>query len=135
MPITDNEYTFGDNEFLVSKTDRKGRITYCNEAFIKISGFTEDELLGQPHNLVRHPEMPKAAFAEMWNNIQAGCEWHGMVKNRSKDGGFYWVDATVTPSFDSANKIVGYMSVRRKPTREQIDQAQARYQQIKAEEK
>ena len=127
LPVNNTEYTLGDREFLVSKTDTKGRITYCNTVFIKISGFTEEELLGKPHNLVRHPDMPAAAFQDLWDTVKAGNEWQGFVKNRTKDGGFYWVDARATPSFDASGHIIGYMSVRHKPSRQQIEAAETLY--------
>ncbi|MDX8414381.1 MAG: PAS domain-containing protein [Mariprofundales bacterium] len=134
LPITDIEHTFSVDQFLVSKTDTKGIITYCNKQFMDLAGFDEEELLGKPHNIVRHPDMPEAAFADLWRTVEAGQEWHGIVKNRCKNGDYYWVDAQVTPSFDNAGDIVGYMSVRRKPTQEQIDGATALYVQMRAEE-
>ncbi|OIP99533.1 MAG: hypothetical protein AUK35_06570 [Zetaproteobacteria bacterium CG2_30_46_52] len=127
VPVIDLERTFDEREFLVSKTDTKGRILYCNKAFINISGFTEEELLGQPHNIVRHPDMPEAAFQDLWDTVQNGREWHGIVKNRCKDGGFYWVDAPVTPSVNASNQTVGYMSIRRKPSAQQIEDAKRLY--------
>lgn len=128
------ERTFNDDTFLVSKTNTRGIISYANTTFVEISGYSEAELLNQPHSIIRHPDMPKAAFADLWATIEIGKEWHGIVKNRSKDGGFYWVDATVTPSLLNG-KIVGYMSVRRKPTREQIAAAEKLYRTMIAEEK
>jgi len=134
LPVTDIEHTFDETEFVVSKTDPKGRITYCNSVFLRVSGFREDELLGKPHNLVRHPDMREAAFADLWNTVQAGNEWHGIVKNRCANGDFYWVDAQVTPSFDRDGKITGYMSVRRKPTPDQISQAESLYAEMRQAE-
>jgi len=100
--------------FLVSKTDTRGTIVYANPAFIKISGYTEQELIGQPHNKVRHPDMPKAVFKLLWKTLQAGQEFWGYVKNRSKDGGYYWVYAHVTPTFSNTDgNIIGYHSDRR----------------------
>lgn len=128
------EYTFSDDTFLVSKTNTRGIITYANTTFVDISGYTEEELLNQPHKMVRHEDMPKAAFKDLWDTVQSGKEWHGIVKNRCKDGGFYWVDATVTPSFMNG-KIVGYMSVRRKPTKEQIANATKLYREMVKEER
>lgn len=130
---TQEEHTFSDDTFLVSKTNPRGIITYANTTFIALSGYTENELLNQPHNMIRHPDMPKAAFQDLWTTVQAGTEWHGIVKNLRKDGGYYWVDATVTPSF-LKGKIVGYMSVRRKPTHEQIDNATELYRTMIKEE-
>ncbi|MDX8395852.1 MAG: PAS domain-containing protein [Mariprofundaceae bacterium] len=134
LPVTTIEHTFDENEAIVSKTDTQGRLTYCNSIFLNISGFAEEELLGEPHNIVRHPDMPSAAFADLWQTLQSGKEWNGMVKNRTKDGGFYWVDARATPSFDAGGNIVGYMSVRRKPSRDQISQAESLYAQMRASE-
>lgn len=96
-PVSSSEHIVPDNEMLVSTTDLKSRITYCNPAFIRVSGYTKDELLGQPHNLIRHPDMPEEAFRDMWQTIQGGLPWSGMVKNRRQDGDFYWVMANVTP--------------------------------------
>ncbi len=134
MPVTDVEQTFGDNEFIVSKTDTKGRITYVNDRFLGISGFEEDELLGKAHNIVRHPDMPRAAFADLWKTIKSGDEWNGIVKNRCKNGDYYWVDARVTPSLDSRGSIVGFMSVRRRPTSEQIQEAETLYANMRNED-
>ncbi|MFQ5356022.1 MAG: PAS domain-containing protein [Mariprofundaceae bacterium] len=134
MPVTDIEQTFGDNEFIVSKTNTKGHITYMNDIFLRIAGFKEDELLGKPHNMIRHPDMPRAAFADLWNTIKGGNEWHGIVKNRCKNGDYYWVDATVTPSLDSRGSIIGYMSVRRRPTSEQIQEAETLYVSMRNDE-
>src|SRR5690606_20715656 len=96
LPVTQHEYSFSEDETLVSVTDLKGRITYCNPAFIRVSGFEKAELLGQPHNLIRHPDMPEEAYRDMWATIQRGSPWSGMVKNRSKNGDHYWVRANVT---------------------------------------
>ena len=134
LPVTDVEHTFDIDQFIVSKTDTKGIITYCNRLFVEMAGYEEDELLGKPHNIVRHPDMPEAAFADLWRTVQAGQEWNGIVKNRCKNGDYYWVDAQVTPSFNRSGDIVGYMSVRRKPTQDQIDQASALYAQMRADE-
>jgi methyl-accepting chemotaxis protein/aerotaxis receptor len=126
-PITDREVLMKDGEALVSKTDAGGRITFVNRAFIDISGFTEAELIGQPHNLVRHPHMPKEAFADLWADIKAGKAWEGLVKNRTKQGDFYWVRANVTPLVEEG-AVVGYMSVRSKPSREDIAAAEGAYE-------
>lgn len=130
-----NELTFEDNEFIVSKTDMKGKITYGNELFIRISGYDENELLGAPHNILRHPDMPKTVFWKLWDAIQKGHEVFAYVKNLTKNGSFYWVYAQVTPSFDKANQIIGYHSVRRKPGREQIQKVDAIYRQLLDAEK
>ncbi len=115
------EVTLDENDFIVSKTDPKGKITYCNRIFIDISGFSEAELLQQPHKIVRHPDMPKAVFRLLWQTLQSGHEFLGYVKNRTKSGGFYWVFAHVTPSYDANNNLLGYYSARRRPSREAVN--------------
>jgi len=132
-PVTDNEVTYDDDDLLISKTDTKGKITYCNEVFMRIAGYEEHEMLGQPHNMVRHPDMPPQAFGDLWNTVSDGREWHGIVKNRCKNGDYYWVDATVTPDFDpSTGRIIGYMSARRKATRKKISDAEVLYKELNA---
>jgi len=116
---------------IVTKTDLKGKITYVNPAFVDISGFTQDELLGQPHNVVRHPDMPREAFQDLWETVRQGQAWRGLVKNRCKDGGYYWVDAYVTPLTESGKRI-GYMSVRSKPSDEQKRHADSLYKAVVA---
>ncbi|MFN7506887.1 MAG: methyl-accepting chemotaxis protein [Limnobacter sp.] len=116
---------------IVTKTDLKGRITYANPAFVEISGFTLEELLGQPHNVVRHPDMPRDAFKDLWDTARRDEPWKGLVKNRCKDGGYYWVDAYVTPLTQNGEKI-GYMSVRSKPSDTQKAQAEALYKAVNA---
>ncbi len=130
MPVTTNEYLLQDDESILSTTDLQGRITYINQDFIRASGFTEDELIGSPHNLVRHPDMPPEAFADMWATLKDGLPWTGMVKNRRKNGDFYWVLANATPMRQNGN-VVGYMSVRVKPTRQQVDQASKIYARLR----
>ncbi|WP_374316404.1 methyl-accepting chemotaxis protein [Aquabacterium sp.] len=129
LPVTGREFDYPDSEMLVSMTDKQGVITHCNAAFVKVSGYTYDELIGQPHNLIRHPDMPADAFKDMWSTIGRGRPWTAMVKNRRKDGDHYWVQAHVTPLKDHG-KLVGYMSVRTKPTREQINSADALYKKM-----
>ncbi|HEX4918964.1 MAG TPA: PAS domain-containing methyl-accepting chemotaxis protein [Limnobacter sp.] len=114
---------------IVTKTDLKGRITYANPAFVEISGFTLDELMGQPHNVVRHPDMPRDAFKDLWDTVRRDEPWKGLVKNRCKDGGYYWVDAYVTPLTQNGQKI-GYMSVRSKPSDVQKHEAEALYRAV-----
>jgi methyl-accepting chemotaxis protein/aerotaxis receptor len=123
------EITFSDSKQLVSITDLNGIITYANEEFCNVSGFTISELVGQHHNIVRHPGMPKAAIADLWQKLKQGESWRGMVKNRCKAGGYYWVDAYVTPLYENS-KIVGYQSVRTKPTDSQKQKAQQLYDAI-----
>ncbi|MGE0110918.1 methyl-accepting chemotaxis protein [Aquabacterium sp.] len=132
LPITQREYPFPPNRTLVSVTDLKGRITYCNPAFIEVSGYSREELLGQPHNLVRHPDMPAEAFRDMWATIESGRPWAGVVKNRRKNGDHYWVVANATPMMD-AGRITGYLSVRNQPSREAIQGAEALYATMQAE--
>jgi len=130
MPISNNEITFDDAEFMLTKTDTKGVIIYANQDFIKVSGFSEAELLGQSHNLVRHPDMPVEAFADMWRNLKAGKPWTGMVKNRTKSGDYYWVIASVAPIFENS-QLLGFLSARRKPSRQQVEAASRDYRLFK----
>jgi aerotaxis receptor len=116
---------------IVSKTDTRGRITYVNPSFIEVSGFSEAELLGKAHNLVRHPDMPPAAFADLWATLQAGQRWTGLVKNRRNNGDYYWVVANVVPVKENG-ATVGYMSVRTAPTRAQVAHAAELYATIRA---
>ena len=125
-----HEVPFPDNEFIVSKTDLKGKIVYGNALFIKLSGYTEEELLGAPHSILRHPDMPKAVFKLLWDTIQAGNEIFAYVKNLAKDGSYYWVEAQVTPSFDDNGKIMAYHSVRRKPSSKTINMIAQVYSQM-----
>jgi len=114
------ERTLRQDDFIVSKTDLKGHITYGNRIFIEFSGFTEAELLGSQHNIIRHPDMPRTVFQNMWDSIQGGRECFAYVKNLAKDGSYYWVLANVTPSYDDNGRLVGYFSVRRKPKDEGV---------------
>jgi methyl-accepting chemotaxis protein/aerotaxis receptor len=123
------ERTFLDSEQLVSITDLNGKILYANDAFCEISGYTAEELVGQNHNIVRHPSMPKAAFADLWAKLKHKDSWRGMVKNRCKNGDYYWVDAYVTPLYEG-KKVVGYQSVRTSPTNDQKNKAQALYDAV-----
>lgn len=131
LPVTSQERTFPAEQRLISTTDLSGTITYANDAFVAISGFSKQELIGQPHNLVRHPDMPPAAFANMWQYLKAGKAWMGLVKNRCKNGDFYWVHAYVTP-ISEQGKVIGYESVRVAPARDLVRHATALYQQLKA---
>ncbi|MEG7524467.1 MAG: methyl-accepting chemotaxis protein [Chromatiales bacterium] len=126
LPVTDNEQVMRDGQTIVSKTDLKGIITFANQDFIDISGFTEAELIGKNHNIVRHPDVPAGAFGDLWQTLKAGRPWTGIVKNRCKNGDFYWVEANVAPIFE-AGEIAGYLSVRNKPSREQISAAETVY--------
>ena len=109
-----------DNDFIVSKTDTKGIITYCNEIFMEMAKYHENELIRKNHNIIRHPDMPQVAFKLAWDLISSGKEFIGFVKNLAKDGSFYWVFATITPDYDLHNNIIGYTSVRRKPPKSAI---------------
>jgi len=131
LPITDIEYPVPEGEILVSKTDLNGIITYCNLIFVKVSGYSREELIGSPHNLLRHPDMPPEAFADMWKSNQANKPWRGLVKNRRKDGRYYWVEANVTPLIENG-KTVGYVSFRYTATPEKIAQTAAAYEEIRA---
>ncbi len=126
LPVTQTEYSLHDGEILVSTTDLTGRITHCNQGFVHASGFDYEELLGQPHDIVRHPDVPPEAFKDLWSTIGHGRPWTGIVKNRRKNGDHYWVQANVTPVMENG-KPKAYMSVRLKPSREQIQAAQALY--------
>ncbi|BAE52358.1 methyl-accepting chemotaxis protein [Paramagnetospirillum magneticum] len=130
-PITNHEIELPEGTILVSKTDLGGRITFVNQAFIEISGYTEEELIGAPHNLVRHPHMPPVAFADLWNTIKAGKPWEGIVKNRAKNGDHYWVRANATPEMEGG-QITGYISIRTAPTRAQVEAAEHLYEQVRS---
>jgi len=128
------ERFFGQEDIIVSKTDLAGKITYANEVFIQISGYTEEELLGQPHNLIRHPDMPRCVFKLLWDTIGAGREIFAYVKNLCKNGDHYWVFAHVTPTFDDQGSITNYHSNRRVPSRSAVQAVDQLYQQLAAEE-
>ncbi|AEI79208.1 methyl-accepting chemotaxis protein [Cupriavidus necator N-1] len=131
QPVTQREYKLSPSDYLISRTDLKGRITFANRTFIEASGFAAEELLGAAHNLVRHPDMPPEAFADLWQDLQAGRTWMGVVKNRRKNGDFYWVNAAVTPTRVDGS-VVGYTSVRSMATREQVEAAGAAYARLRA---
>lgn len=132
---TQVERVMADDEIIISKTDTKGKITYGNRTFQDYSGFTEQDFLGIQHNIVRHPDMPRAVFKLLWDEIQAGREVFAFVKNLCKDGSFYWVFANVTPSYDLQNNIVGYFSVRRKPNRQALPNVAHLYQEMLSAER
>ncbi len=129
LPVTQREKPYPRGRYLVSKTDLKGIITYANDAFVELSGFGREELIGKNHNLVRHPDMPPQAFEDLWRTVKEGLPWRGIVKNRAKDGDHYWVDAFVVPVREN-DQTVGYMSVRTEPSREDVRQAEALYQRL-----
>lgn len=128
--VTPIETPYPHGKLIVSRTDTRGIMTQCNQSFVDMSGYGEAELIGQPHCLLRHPDMPAAAFRDLWETVQAGRQWHGYVKNLRKDGGHYWVYATVVPNVRDG-KIVGFTSVRREPSREKVAAAEAQYQEMR----
>jgi aerotaxis receptor len=130
QPVTDIETRLPEGQFIYSRTDLKGVITEANEAFAQISAYRREDMLGENHNIVRHPDMPPAAFADMWQDLRAGRPWRGVVKNRRKDGGYYWVVANASPIRENG-QIVGYQSVRTTPSREEIQAAASAYQRIR----
>jgi PAS domain S-box-containing protein len=132
---TSTEKVMRENDFIVSKTDTKGRITYGNKIFIEFSGYEEHELLGTQHNIIRHPDMPRAVFKLLWDTLAQEQEIFAYVKNMAKDGSFYWVYANVTPSYDTHGKVDGYFSVRRKPNPQAIDIIGGLYKTMLAAEK
>lgn len=133
--MANQEITFGENDFIVSKTDLRGFITYGNALFIQMSGYNEEELLNQPHNILRHDDMPAVVFKLLWEQIAQGKEIFAYVKNRCKNGDFYWVFAHVTPSFDKDRKISNYHSVRRKPSQKALEIIKPLYATLLQKEK
>ncbi len=129
LPINDVEVFIGDRAPIVTKTNLEGKIIYANPEFIRVSGFSEQELLGQDHNIVRHPDMPPAAFADLWQTLKRGQTWQGLVKNRSKNGDYYWVKAHVSPLYETG-RHVGYISVRTPPTTEEKRAAEVLYRAV-----
>ena len=125
------EQILKSDDFLVSQTDAKGVILFANEDFCKIAGYKLEELVGKQHNVVRHPDMPKAAFKGLWETVKNNNIWTGYVKNRTKDGGYYWVFATVFPKYDNINKQTTYISCRRKPSADEIQTAEALYKTLR----
>ena len=130
QPVTQREYALNDEAVLISRSDLKGNVTYANPTFVEISGYSRDELVGAPHNLLRHPDMPEAAYVDFWKTIKAGATWQGLVKNRRKNGDHYWVHATVAPLRDG-ERVVGYTSVRRKASANAIARAEKIYADIR----
>jgi len=128
--ITNKEKVMSDNDFIVSKTDTKGYITYCNRIFVDMAGWSRFELIGANHNIIRHPHMPKIAFKILWDLVQSKKEFFGFVKNLRKDGGFYWVFAYITPDLDKSGNIIGYSSFRKKPSRKGIETLEPVYRQL-----
>ena len=131
---TGKERTFGENEIIVSKTDPKGRLTYVNDVFCRVGLYSEAELIGEPHSIVRHPDMPRCIFALLWQRIQSGREIFAYVKNMAKNGDHYWVLAHVTPSYDGDGAIDGYHSNRRVPDRKALAAVEPLYRDLLATE-
>ena len=131
--IVDEEVPFPEGRLIVSRTDPKGIITHANESFVRMSGYSKEELIGAPHHILRHPDMPAMAFKGLWDTISQGKKWHGYVKNLRKDGRYYWVHAVAVPNVRDG-VIVGYASVRRKPSRGKIAECEALYKKLLAEE-
>lgn len=133
--LTGVERTFSENEVIVSKTDTKGIITYANRIFLDVASYPINEVMGQPHNMVRHPDMPRSVFKLLWDTLSRGDEIFAYVVNRAKNGDHYWVFAHVTPSFDEQRKIIGYHSNRRSPRREALDVIRPVYKLLLEKEK
>ncbi len=131
---TNVERSFGDVEIIVSKTDATGHITYVNELFLKVSDYTESEVLGQPHSMIRHPQMPRTVFKLLWDSIRDGKEIFAYVKNMAKNGDHYWVIAHVTPTVGAGGRVAGFHSNRRKPTRDALGIIEPLYRKIQTEE-
>ena len=129
---TNNQHSLSNNEFIVSKTDARGRITYANRTFMKIAGYPESQLLGVQHNIVRHPDMPRGVFRFLWNTLEQGNEFFGFVKNMCANGDFYWVFANVTPDYDRNSNLQGYFSVRRKPSPKAVETIEPIYREMLA---
>lgn len=128
----EHEIKLCEDEIIISKTDPKGRFTYANRRFMQIAGYSEPELLGKHHNLIRHPDMPKGVFRLLWQTLQAGKEFFGYVKNATSDGGFYWVFANITPDYKSDLTLAGYFSVRRRPNYQAVQQVSEWYKKMLA---
>ena len=129
------ERTFGDEELIVSKTDPKGVILYANDVFLRVAAWSEEDLIGRPHNVIRHPDMPRCVFRLLWDTLEAGQEMFAYIVNLAADGAHYWVYAHVTPSYDASGRLVGYHSSRRTPRREAVDRIRPLYAQLLAEER
>ncbi len=126
-PVAVDEEYFFEGRAIVSETDLNGVITFANRRFCEISGYSAYELVGKPHNIIRHPDMPKTPFAQVWKTIQAGTIWHGLVKNLRKDGKFYWVDTEISPIYDNNGNVKGYMAARKPASRKNIEETSAIY--------
>ncbi len=129
----DEEFLF-QGRVIISETDLKGVITYVNRKFCDISGYAKDELMGKPHNIIRHPDMPKEVFSKVWSTIQSGQIWHGLVKNLRKDGKFYWVETEILPSKDEDGNITGYLAARKAASRKDVEETSEMYRKMKEKE-
>ncbi|WP_112480050.1 PAS domain-containing protein [Vibrio variabilis] len=130
MSNNDLEYLLQENEILVSTTDMSGTITSVDDNFVRVSGFTREELIGSPHNIVRHPDMPKELFEDLWREIKAGNCWSGLIKNKRKNGGFFWVKSDITPLYKDGTQL-GYMSIRSIPDKAALDKVKTQYAKFK----
>jgi aerotaxis receptor len=130
----DEEFPF-ENATIISQTDTKGNITYANRAFCTISGYTRDELLNQPHNIIRHPDMPKTVFEKLWSTIKSGQAWNGLIKNLRKDGRYYWVDTEILPIKNDEGVITGFIAARRAASRKDIEENKEIYRKMLEAEK
>ncbi len=128
VTLLDEEYLF-EGRVIISQTDAKGIITFANRMFCEISGYSVDELTGKPHNIIRHPDMPKATFKKMWETIQGGQSWNGLVKNLRKDGRYYWVDTEILPIYTN-NKITGYVAARKPASKKNIQETEKLYKKM-----
>lgn len=127
----DEEYLF-DGSIIISQTDLEGNITFANRKFCEVSGYSVGELVGNPHSIIRHPEMPKVAFEKMWNTISSGHTWNGLIKNMRKDGLYYWVDTEILPIEDEDHKITGYIAAKKPASRKNIEENEATYEKMYA---
>ena len=130
----EEEVQVGDDEFIISRTDLKGIITYASDSFCKLSGYAKEELIGKPHSIVRHRDMPKIAFKELWDTVKSGGTWRGYVKNRTKNGKYYWVEAEVSPHIVEG-RLVGYKSIRTKPDRATVEEKSRLYAKLLEKER
>jgi len=128
IPI-DEEYIF-DGSVIISQTDLQGIITYTNRAFCKVSGYDNSELVGQPHNMIRHPDMPKVVFEKMWSTIQSGQAWNGLIKNLRKDGHYYWLDTEILPVKNHNNTITGYIAAYKSASHKDIQESEENYKKM-----
>jgi len=122
----DEEYVY-EGSVIISQTDLSGKITYANKMFCEISGYKNEELIGQPHNIIRHPDMPKEVFAKMWQTIESGQVWNGLVKNLRKDGLYYWVDTEILPIRNDNDEVTGYIAARKPASRKNILEVEEKY--------